>query len=259
MKKNLNLVGKIWEIIYPVAMYYVTIVIIMFCAQLIFGTGNETYMICKSIGSLAALVVVWSYYRQDLALAGKLGRKFPFSKDAVINILWIVGITICVSIALNNLITMSPLMSMSESYEDAASAFYGTNIWLELLGSALVTPILEEMLHRGVVYRRLRLMTGMWMSVILSALIFAVLHFNLVQFIYALLLGIVFALIMEKTDRLIYPVLAHVIANGIAVIRTETGFLAGTVDGSVFAWILSVVLLLVGICGIIIFCKDSAK
>lgn len=259
MKKDIKLAGKIWEIIYPVAMYYVTIVIVMFCAQLIFGAGNETYTLCKSIGSLAALVVVWSYYRQDLALAGELGRKFQFSKGVLINMLWTIGITICISVALNNIITMSPMMHMSENYDDAADAFYGTNIWLELVGLALITPILEEMLHRGVVYKRLRNMTGMWMSVFVSALIFAGLHFNLMQFSYAFLLGIVFALFMEKTDRLIYPVLGHIIANTIAVIRTETGFLEGTVDGSVLAWTISIVLLLIGMGGIVAFCKCTTR
>lgn len=254
MKKELRLANKIWEILYPVAMYYVTIVVVMFCAQVIFGAGNETYMLCKIIGSVAAIFMVWSFYRGDLARESKLGRKFHFTKAVAVNVLWIVGITVCISVALNNIISMSPLMTMSESYDDAASAFYGTNIWIELLGSALVTPILEEMLHRGVVYKRLRHMTGIWASVLMSALVFAVLHFNLVQFTYAFLLGIVLALIMEKSDHLYGPILAHIIANAIAVIRTETGFLAGTVDGSVSAWLVSVGLLLMGVGGLIIYC-----
>ncbi len=255
MKKELNLANKIWEIVYPVAMYYATIVIVMFCAQLIFGAGNETYMLCKIIGSVATLVVVRSYYKRDLALDGKLGRKFHISKSEIMNVLWIIGITVCLSIALNNIITMSPLMTMSESYDDAASAFYGSNIWIELLGSALITPILEEMLHRGVVYGRLRQMMGMWGAVLISALIFAGLHFNLVQFSYAFLLGIVLALIMERTGWIYGPILAHIVANAIAVIRTETGILAGTVDGSVSAWLISVGLLLAGIGGLVVYCR----
>ena len=255
MKKELSLANKIWEIIYPVAMYYATIVIAMFCAQFIFGAGNETYMLCKIIGSVVTLVVVWSFYKRDLALEGKLGRKFHFTKDAIINALWILGITVCISISLNNIITMSPLMGMSESYDDAANAFYGSDIWVELLGSALITPILEEMLHRGVVYNRLRHMTGRWMSILISSLIFAGLHFNAVQFVYAFLLGIVFACFMEKTGWLYAPILAHVVANAIAVVRTETGILASTIDGSLFAWGISVGLLLAGIVGLVIYCR----
>ena len=80
-----------------------------------------------------------------------------------------------------------------------------------------------------------------------SALIFAGLHFNIVQFVYAFLLGIVFALFVEKTGRLYPAVIAHIVANAVAVIRTETGFLQGTVDGSIFAWVISIALCLLGI------------
>ena len=120
----------------------------------------------------------------------------------------------------------------------------------------MVTPLLEELLHRGVVYGRLRRRMGMWSSVILSALIFAILHFNIVQFIYAFLLGIVFALFVEKTGKLYPAVLAHILANGVAVIRTETGFLHNTVDGSAVAWISSIVHLVVGILGVILMWKN---
>jgi membrane protease YdiL (CAAX protease family) len=142
---------------------------------------------------------------------------------------------------------MSPLVTASQEYQNDSDAFYGSNIWTELLGSALITPFLEELLHRGVVYGRLRRRMGVMPSVILSALIFAVLHFNIVQFIYAFLLGIVFALFVEKSGRLYPAVIAHIATNGLAVIRTETGFLAGTVDGSIIAWLISIACICVGV------------
>ena len=93
----------------------------------------------------------------------------------------------------------------------------------------------------------------MWPAVIVSALIFAGLHFNIVQFIYAFLLGIVFALFVEKTGKLYPAIIAHIVANGIAVVRTETGFLQGTVDGSVSAWLISVGVCLIGVAGLLSF------
>ena len=67
------------------------------------------------------------------------------------------------------------------------------------------------------------------------------------QFTYTFLLGIVLALFIEKTQNLYAPVLAHVTANFIAVIRTETGFLQNTVDGSLLAWGISIGFGLVGL------------
>lgn len=243
--------NRIWEIAYPVLMYYAAISIGIFFAQMVFGSSNESYMLCKIIGSLAAIPVVYKDYKHEKILSGRYAARTPFTGETLIHILFIIGITICISIALNNVISMSPLVTMSAEYENASNALYGSrNIFLEILGSALITPFLEEMLHRGVVYSRLRRSMHLWQAVILSALVFAILHFNLVQFTYAFLLGIVLAIFMEKTQKLYAPVLAHVVANGIAVIRTETGFLQGTVDGSVSAWLVSIVLLLVGIGGL---------
>lgn len=251
--------NKAWSIIYPVGMYYAAITIGIFIAQLIFGTSIENYMLCKIIGSLVALPVVYKDYKADLKRIGLYGKRWPFSMEMMTNILFVMGITICISVSLNNIISMSPLMQVSTEYQNASNAFYGSSIWLELLGSAIITPILEELLHRGVVYGRLRRMMRMWPAVILSALVFAALHFNIVQFTYAFLLGIVFALFVEKTGHIYPAILAHIVANGIAVIRTETGFLLETVDGSASAWWVSVGLLLMGIGGLIIYVGRKGK
>lgn len=253
MKRERNIAEKIWEIAYPVLMYYVAISIGSYIAQMIIGPGIENYMLCKTIGSLAAIPVVYADYKKDLMLTGRYGLKSPFTAQQAKSMLVIIGITICLSVGLNNVISMSPLVQMSEEFQNASDAFYGSTIWIELLGSALVTPFLEELLHRGVVYGRLRRRMDMWPAVIVSALIFAGLHFNIVQFIYAFLLGIVFALFVEKTGKLYPAIVAHIVANGIAVVRTETGFLQGTVDGSVSAWLISVGVCLIGVAGLLSF------
>ena len=254
-----NLANRIWDIAYPVLMYYATITIGIYVAQMIFGGGNENYMLCKIIGSLITIPVVYADYKKDLMLTGKYGLKHLVTKKEMKQIVAIIGITICLSVALNNIISMSPLVSMSEEYQNANDAFYGSTIVLELIGSALITPLLEELLHRGVVYGRLRRMIGLWPALILSAVIFAGLHFNIVQFVYAFLLGIVFALFVEKTGKLYSAVIAHVVANGIAVIRTETGLLQSTVDGSVSAWLISVGLGLIGLGAFIVLFGNKKK
>lgn len=69
----------------------------------------------------------------------------------------------------------------------------------ELLGSCLVIPIAEELLFRGVVYKRLKLYFGVTPALIGSALIFGIMHVNLVQFLYAAVIGLLLAFVLEKT------------------------------------------------------------
>ena len=94
---------------------------------------------------------------------------------------------------------------------------------MELLASGLVVPIAEELLFRGVVYKRIRLYLGVYPALVLSALLFGVIHVNLVQFLYATILGLLLAFLLEKTRRLSVAVIGHMAANIIAVVRAETG------------------------------------
>ena len=57
MNKSFDFANKVWEIIYPVGMYYAAITIGSFVAQLFIGSSLENYMLCKIIGSLVALPV----------------------------------------------------------------------------------------------------------------------------------------------------------------------------------------------------------
>lgn len=95
----------------------------------------------------------------------------------------------------------------------------------ELLGSCLVIPLAEELLYRGVVERRLSLLCGSAPAIVLSAVIFGVMHWNVVQFLYAGILGLLLAWLLERTGFLYAPVLAHIGANVMAVVRSETGWL----------------------------------
>ena len=86
-------------------------------------------------------------------------------------------------------------------------------------------PLAEELLYRGVVYRRMRAVFGVRAAIVLSAVLFGLMHANLVQFLYAGLLGLLLAYLTERTGSLWAAVAAHIGANLLAVIRQETGWL----------------------------------
>ncbi|MBO5657229.1 MAG: CPBP family intramembrane metalloprotease [Agathobacter sp.] len=247
MNQHLTTAGKIWWVIYPVFMYYVIMIVTKFCARLIFGNGDEMYMLCQMIASLVALFVISRYYRADVALRGELGGFWDACKVQAVPLLLALGIIAFLSIGVNNVLAMSGLMEWSDSFQDANSGFIGGNLVIQILSAVVVTPVLEEMLHRGVVFGRVKELLGARGAILISALIFAALHFNIVQFIYALLLGFVLAGVKEKTGKLIYPILCHALANGIAVLRTATGVLERTASGDLWAWVMTLCILAVGV------------
>lgn len=91
--------------------------------------------------------------------------------------------------------------------------------WLSLtilfLGFAVITPIKEEILYRGVLYGFLNKKVNFWVGLIVSSLIFGVLHVG--HALSATLMGIVFVLLYKQTRTLIVPILFHIIWNFYAV------------------------------------------
>lgn len=88
-------------------------------------------------------------------------------------------------------------------------------IWL-LIAMAVTPAVMEELVFRGALHHAL---AGLPVSVIalVSGLLFGIVHFNLQQFSYAFLLGILFSLLVQYTGSIWAGIYAHLLVNGINV------------------------------------------
>ena len=96
-------------------------------------------------------------------------------------------------------------------------------------------PLVEEVVCRGLVYRRLRDYVGVWPAVLVSGLMFGIYHGNVVQGIYASVLGILMALLVEITGSLWASILFHVGANFISTFFSEFGVQLSQWNGGIGA------------------------
>ena len=97
------------------------------------------------------------------------------------------------------------------------------------------------------------------MAICLSALLFGLVHFNLVQFVYAGGIGLVLALLYEKSGFLYVPVLGHIAANLIAVLRAETGVLAFSFEPTAAGIGVTAALLLLGAGGMGVYMRRKRE
>ncbi len=216
---------KIWQVFYPVGIYYVVSSLMYFALEYMIGTAQETYMLRQLICSSATIPFILSFYMQDRKMRGESVRRSSAGSSVLTDILLPASAAAALGIAVNNILAMTPLMQMSQGFSEANDAFFGGQLIYELLGSCLLIPMAEELLFRGVVYGRLRMFMPLRFSLMFSALIFGLVHANLVQFLYAGILGLLLAFCLEQTGRLSAAVLGHIAANTVAGIRQETGWL----------------------------------
>lgn len=91
---------------------------------------------------------------------------------------------------------------------------------LGVLSIALLAPVLEELLFRGAIQGHLQAMIQKpWIAIIISSLIFGVVHMNPAQIPFAFLLGILFGWLYYRTGSLLPGIIGHVLNNSVATIN----------------------------------------
>lgn len=144
--------------------------------------------------------------------------KKPASAFVLIVLLGAVG-----SIAATCLMTMAQIAFYDSRYHQAAQVVYETGFTMQLAVLGILIPVSEEMMFRGVLFKRFRERQGFWYSAVCSAMFFMLMHTNTTQMIYAFLLGLMLAYLYERTGSLKAPVLLHIAMNSGSVIFTEGG------------------------------------
>jgi membrane protease YdiL (CAAX protease family) len=96
----------------------------------------------------------------------------------------------------------------------------GINLVSLIIVACVGAPVCEEVLYRGVMLRGLR-RTRRWVAVLVTAALFAALHFQVLQFPGLLVFGLVAGALSILGDGVALPIAAHVGFNAAAVIALQ--------------------------------------
>ena len=143
----------------------------------------------------------------------------------------------------------------TSEYQELVTGITGDKSLLFLLfWMGIVAPVAEEIVFRWLIYLRIRDTMGVWVSAVLSAVLFGIYHGNLVQGIYAALLGVFIAYLFEMSGNLYSCILLHIGANVWSLLISQYGM--WLIENSVFSYF---VLLLIFIRGFLYFCEKGKK
>ena len=205
--------NRIVQIIYPLLVYF--IVYQLGVALLIDMIGDKFgKLTCLLIAGIVCIIPMFIIYQS----VPKLIPEQVTNKKQLFNYcLWVIGV-VCLGIALNVLLTQIGIAQVSDGFKRAENTLSDGDIIIKLLCNCLVIPILEELLLRGIITGQLYLWYGLIPSVLFSSIFFGILHNNIVQFIYALIVGIGLGVMYVKTKRLSLCIIAHCLINLIVII-----------------------------------------
>lgn len=139
-------------------------------------------------------------------------KKIPFKNNIYIIILGI-GVVILNSILIGVLTNIFP------SYKEVSNLLAESqNSVYKLLIVVILAPIFEEIFYRGVIFGFLRKNFNLVIAIIVQALVFSIMHGNIVQGIYTFIMGSIAALIYIHYESLYGSILFHIIYNLFGVV-----------------------------------------
>lgn len=254
-KRERVTIGRIWGLIYPMLLYLgVTFAVefIFMIAVAVLGISrygatdqaqlydfimNATMSQALSMTLLAGLatapILIFIYIR-DNNKDRRNGTFVKYKLNNILKYLLIIPFGAFNMLWANYFVALLQLVMpkfMLESYTDTQQIIEGGGFLIQLLTAGIVAPIVEELIFRGLVYRRTKKMTGTIAAAILSAALFGVFHGNWIQAPYAFIIGIVAVFVYEKFKSIVAPIMLHMSANILSVlIMTMTSSDTPTVD-----------------------------
>lgn len=190
-------------------------------------TAQEFLRYATPIEGFAAFVtipVMMVMFHRDM-LKEKASGAVQNKKAALWKYAGIFILAVAVTLGLNNIIEISGIYEVSESYEETMNMLYATSLPVQIACLGILIPVCEELVFRGLMFRRVREYSSFLRAAIYSSSVFGFLHGNLVQILYGFFMGFMFCYLYEKYGSVKAPVFAHITANIFSVIMTETKIL----------------------------------
>ncbi len=123
----------------------------------------------------------------------------------------------------------------------------GIPVFLNVLSSSIVGPIFEEMVFRYGLTTRLAKFNSMWLTVILSGVIFGLCHANHISGIYGAIVGGINAFLFLRYKNILIPITLHISGN--LIVNLLSCY-------NIHILMLSILLLIISILGIVV--RDKA-
>ena len=144
-------------------------------------------------------------------------KKKVFKPLKWMDILQYITLGVVLNVIISFIITLLP-SNLINDYTSTTNYITTISFIPLLLSVGILAPIVEEIIFRYAMITKLK--SKPLLALILPALLFGIVHGNLVQGSYAFALGILFGYIYLKTDNLLTTIILHIAINSSSVIAT---------------------------------------
>ncbi len=152
---------------------------------------------------------------------------------------------------------ISALIPMSENAKEALINGGGQTGIFAFLQFVIASPILEELIFRGIILDSLLKKHSPTKSILISSLIFGITHLDPTQFVFGLIIGSFSGWVYYKARSIAFPILIHSVANLASILMSYfliSDSLKDNILLGIFGSITNLIFVVVGSVLIIVIC-----
>lgn len=270
--KEYSIPRQIWRALYPILIFLGASFVVSFAASFIAGIvfavvhldDPNPYAISEAMIAFMSAYSLWFVLianAMSIIIFALMWRKIRLTlqkyDNTKLSILTVI-LTI-LSCAGFNLILVSTfeitnLVQYFPSYDAVAEMLTSGSLLVRILAIAVAAPIVEELLCRGIVLNRLLSWMPKWVAILVGSALFGIIHFNLLQGLYAFVVGIAFSVLYLRYRNLWIPIIGHAAFNLANVVLIE---IIDTMGVEINIWLLLIPGALITLACVVLFAKRT--
>ncbi len=183
---------------------------------------------------VAGVLTVVTYVAIFRIRGKRLTREVGLNRQPILRLILLVIFGAALNIGVSMLLELVPFpQAWMDSYLESTSIIVEAGFVVTLLTTLFCAPIVEELTFRGLVYTRLKSGMPMLAAMLVSSWIFGVVHGNVIQFIYASLLGFLICFVRVKYESLTCCIALHLGFNSVSLFTEKLNQLGEGVVGAI--------------------------
>ena len=159
------------------------------------------------------LLFIWLFFKiREKSIVKEIGLRKCNWKLVLAAVVFGIGFTF----GLSGLMEMIPFPdSLVESFTSSHDTLSTGNPIIGFVSVAIFAPVVEEVFFRGLIYTRLKQGMPKVVAAVISALMFGVMHGEVIWILYAFVVGLMLVWVFEKTNSLLACIMVHAANNGL--------------------------------------------
>ena len=154
---------------------------------------------------LLSLLALYGFYHYNLHTE----RMHYSFRILFISVAWFLPLLVMI-------LSMSDILLSEYPQQEIVNDLENSSTWRKLsyfLGIAILSPVIEEISFRVIIYKALKFYVGIFPSLFFSSFLFASIHQNIIALPTLFLIGCFFSFLYQKYNTVIFPILAHSFFN----------------------------------------------